>query len=1099
MIKNIIRKIVKENGGSIIILKGFDTTVLPREHKYFSFDINYYDKVDLKEIDEQVIDEIIKNRTFVDEYKWMTMEEYQLFKKNENVNKMPLFVLENNLYDKQFPYMKTLSNIDKIYHCLYYEEENELEPDQKTLLENVSYFYGKIEFSKESGLYYVTYPELDSNIKTYKYYDDSTPINVLYSEDMPVKNFEQLELSDYELPFLDMEDRILNNKSKKQVILVLSGAPERLPYNYLTRLNILTQQKNIKFFFKTLSIKRQIINNEKSYLAILQKVYGYNDFREIAFYKNIESHSKETINISQAQIIDDIVIQAENSMNGEVFRDIYITASTGTGKSVMFQIPALFLAEKYSNNKPLTLVISPLIGLMNDQVNAMYKKGITTSATINGNTPQFEKEQILKKIQNQEIDILYLSPETLQARSDIKMLIGDRQIGIVIVDEAHIVTTWGKSFRADYWYLGIYLAKLRKQYRFPIVTFTATAIYGGREDMYLDTRDSLNLINPISYFGKVRRDDIYMNVRSSEKNLDSEGRDYRKTKHALALKHLKKAFKLSQKSLVYFPTVKLLNDFYNFVALNSPEIAEKTGKFYGTLPKEEKDEVLTEFKLGNLQFVLATKAFGMGIDIPDITNVYHYAPTGSVVDYVQEIGRAARDKDKVPYGLGMIDFLPRDMNEVKKLHGMSAIRRPQILEVMQKVLSIYKEKHNNRNLIISPEDFKYIFVQSKQDEDSLDNKVKTVLLMIEKDFSSPNKLGYSPFVARPRSVFGNDLVLVTPELEEEFNKSHLSKYFSPKFKLVSNKYSAVYQINLSGIWERYYKKMSFPSFKYSLFKAEEMEKLKHKNIFKKLIYTSGIEVSLSEKYSIDDVLSNYKKILSSFEEFLNTNKLVNREFTIIDLGNHFMRTLKISDKFEARAFAQTIVNSAFEFSKIKEIKFISERSKVNADNPSYKIYKDGDIFANFITRSLIDVIKPHDNYSIHGQNITSFYFRANSDSIDAKIAALGIGEARKFLNYQVIGGNNPQIYLRMNSIYPLERAIKQGDYYQNSILQDVRMKQHTSVEMLKYLFTQKKFSKMPTKERILNYSQWFWDNIEDYFMGLLPNDVKDEIYKKNKD
>ncbi|WP_019165691.1 DEAD/DEAH box helicase, partial [Staphylococcus delphini] len=444
-------------------------------------------------------------------------------------------------------------------------------------------------------------------------------------------------------------------------------------------------------------------------------------------------------------------------MFGDSFRDIYITAATGAGKSVMFQLPALFLANKYKDDKPLTLVISPLIGLMNDQVENMRSKGINSSATINGNTPPYEKENIIEGIQNQIIDVLYLSPETLQARSDIKMLIGDRNIGVVIIDEAHIVTTWGKSFRADYWYLGIYLARLRKEYKFPIVTFTATAIYGGREDMYLDTRNSLNMISPISYFGYVRREDLFMKVHSRQKDLEKEGRDYRHTKNSLALKHMKEAIEKGQKSLIYFPTVKLLLDFYNFVCLNKPDIKGKVGKYFGTLQKEEKDEVLREYKSGDIQFVLATKAFGMGIDIPNINNVYHYAPTGNVVDYIQEIGRAARDKNKVRYGFGVIDFLPKDMNEVKRLQGMSAIRKSQIIEVMKKVLSVYKEKGNNRNVIISPEDFKYIFVQNKRDEDTLDNKVKTVLLMIEKDFSSPNKLGYSPFVARPRSLFGNDL------------------------------------------------------------------------------------------------------------------------------------------------------------------------------------------------------------------------------------------------------------------------------------------------------------------------------------------------------
>src|SRR5699024_8081733 len=164
-----------------------------------------------------------------------------------------------------------------------------------------------------------------------------------------------------------------------------------------------------------------------------------------------------------------------------------------------------------------------------------------------------------ESVQKQEIDILYLSPETLQARSDIKMLIGDRNLGVVIIDEAHIVTTWGKSFRSDYWYLGIYLAKLRKEYKFPIVTFTATAIY----------------------FGSVRRNEILMFVKSSEKDLDREGRDYRKTKHTLALKHLIKAKKANQKSLVYFPTVRLLIDFYQFIVQNEPNIAEVTGRYFG--------------------------------------------------------------------------------------------------------------------------------------------------------------------------------------------------------------------------------------------------------------------------------------------------------------------------------------------------------------------------------------------------------------------------------------------------------------------------------------------------------------------------------------
>ncbi|WP_086428548.1 DEAD/DEAH box helicase [Staphylococcus cornubiensis] len=1093
MINNKIKEIINEKGSTIIVLNGVDSSLFTYENKYFSFSIDYYDKVELKIVKEQVVEEVISNRTFTENYKWMTMEEYQLFREYQSINKMPIAILKNNLSDKQFPYRNTLSDIEKVYHYLYFEEDNALEIEQAILLEQVSYFYGQINYSKQSNNYFVTYPEIDEKIDIYNLYE-SEPISVSTTEDNSVENTIRIELSEDEIPFLDLEDEILSKNNKKNVVFILSGALDNLPNNYLERINLLEKLSDVKFYFTTLSIRRNLIDNEKQYKKILKDIYGYDDFREIDFYKNIEDRSKKTINISQSQIIDDIVVQAENAMFGDSFRDIYITAATGAGKSVMFQVPALFLANKYKDNKPLTLVISPLIGLMNDQVENMRSKGINSSATINSNTPPYEKENIIEGIQNQRIDVLYLSPETLQARSDIKMLIGDRNIGVVIIDEAHIVTTWGKSFRADYWYLGIYLAKLRKEYKFPIVTFTATAIYGGREDMYLDTRNSLNMISPISYFGYVRREDLFMKVRSGQKYFEKEGRDYRHTKNCLALRHIEEAIEKDQKSLIYFPTVKLLLDFYEFVGSNKPDIKEKIGKYFGTLQKEEKDEVLRGYKSGDIQFVLATKAFGMGIDIPDINNVYHYAPTGNVIDYIQEIGRAVRDKNKVHYGFGVIDFLSKDMNEVKRLQGMSAIRKSQIIEVMKKVLSVYKEKGNNRNVIISPEDFKYIFVQNKRDEDTLDNKVKTVLLMIEKDFSSPNKLGYSPFVARPRSLFGNDLIFVNKEFEFTLSKSNFGKYFTKRYDIESDIYSSVYQVNLSGIWEKYYKKMSFPSFKYALFTAKEREKLKHAKLFEKLTYTSGVEIGLNDNNSIENVIAEYKMILNAFEKFVDQQKIVEKQFTIKDLGNHFMKTLKISDKFEAQTFAQTVINVAFEFNKIKQIKFIAERTNSNENNKRYFIHQDGDIFTSFIMDSISSALIPKYNYLKEKDVVISFHLRQKISNIDSQIAALGIGEARKLLRYQVIGGSSPQIYLRMNSVAPLEKAIKQGDFYQNTILQDVQSKHHTSVEMLKYLFTKEQHGSN-AKEKILNYTTWFWDNIENYFMGILPTEVKEKISK----
>ncbi|NLY79576.1 MAG: DEAD/DEAH box helicase, partial [Lysinibacillus sp.] len=485
--------------------------------------------------------------------------------------------------------------------------------------------------------------------------------------------------------------------------------------------------------------------------------------------KNVDDvvNPKETIQIPQSQIIHDIVSQAELAFQGEDFRDIFVTSPTGAGKSIMFQVPAVYLAEQH---ELLTIVISPLIGLMKDQVYSLQDKDVTFSATINSEVSPVEKMNIINRIQNKEISILYISPETLLSRADIKMLIGDRKVGLFVIDEAHIVTTWGKAFRSDYWYLGNYLQKLRKEMKFPIATFTATAIYGGIEDMYSETRDSLYMVNPINYFGYVKRDDLKVNLKKIDRNISREN-EYLATKYDLLHERLKRFYYKKKKVLVYFPFVKFIREFKQFLEMHAePELLSSVSMYFGNMNKEEKNDSFLKFKNGDSLIMLATKAFGMGIDIPDIDIVIHFAPTGNVCDYVQEIGRAARDEDI--QGYAFFAFLSKDFTHVNRLHGISTIKKTQLIQVMDKILSIYKKEKNKkfaRNLLISSEDFRYIFDRKNNSDfesDDLDNQLKTALLIIEKDFI--NKLGYSPIVARPRSIFSIEYVKVKKEIEKDF-------------------------------------------------------------------------------------------------------------------------------------------------------------------------------------------------------------------------------------------------------------------------------------------------------------------------------------------
>ena len=355
------------------------------------------------------------------------------------------------------------------------------------------------------------------------------------------------------------------------------------------------------------------------------------------------------------------------------YSDIIITAPTGTGKSIFFQIPAIYLHEEYSL---LTIVISPLIALMNDQVNEIKERGISFSTYINSEITFEERQERIAGIKDGKYSIIYLSPELLLA-NDIKNIIGDRKIGLFVVDEAHLVTSWGRDFRVDYWFLGDYIEKLRRGNRFnnntdsmqfPVLCLTATAVFGGTDDVVGDLQKSLNLACSYDniYFGSVRRDncdhsiEFDINVVGERKsNTNKEDKINQTCKRIINL------IESNKKTIVYFPYISQIEDVYKKVVELKPEYANYIERYSGSgMDKFEKNESYTRFKERDLSIMLSTKAFGMGINIPDVEVVYHYAPTGTLADYVQEIGRAAR---KIPKGYAVTDYLKNDMNYAKVL------------------------------------------------------------------------------------------------------------------------------------------------------------------------------------------------------------------------------------------------------------------------------------------------------------------------------------------------------------------------------------------------------------------------------------------------
>ncbi|MFS0819188.1 DEAD/DEAH box helicase [Lysinibacillus sp. 1P01SD] len=1020
---------------------------------------------------------------------WCTYEEFITVNENNMLSLyFEIIIVQNNLYHQIYPILYTFDGLETVFNEFYANEEYVSDEDLPESLELVSKYYGNI--SRVQGQYFISY--IESEV-TLNFFD--TP--------------EQIEIEENFIGLIDTfitEDELsiaafthqIENSSTKSITVGIEGNFDDLTELIAEKIALLNSYCDCDI--------RLVIPNETThnkfddlpYLSILEKYWGHSSFRLLKMYENIHNieNPKKTYEISQAQIIHNLVEQAElaKAVPMKEFKDIFVTSPTGAGKSVMFQIPAIYLAEEYEY---LTIVISPLIGLMKDQVEGMESKAIHMSATINSEVTPVEKMNITEKIASGEISILYISPETLLSRSDIKMLIGERKIGLFIIDEAHIVTTWGKAFRSDYWYLGGYLSKLRKElieeqgYSFPIATFTATSIYAGVEDMFSETRDGLGMISPIRYFGYVKRDDLTVNLKRVPVNKDGYN-EYLADKYTVMLNRLQKFMKRGEKTLIYFPMISFIHQFKEFLEKKDPELAKSVSVYYGTLTKENKNENFLKFRTGDSKIMLATKAFGMGIDIPDINNVYHFAPTGNVCDYIQEIGRAARD---LPTGNAYFDFFQKDFMHVNRLHGISTIRQNQLIQVMDKIIQLAKVRRPiKRNLLVSAEEFRYIFDSNKKSDfdDDIDNKLKTALLIIEKDFISQYK--YSPIVARPRSVFSREFFTFPKEKEQTILKKY-SRYLtiekSRREGTSSNLYGDIYRMDMKMLWEDKFNSISFSQFKFFFHAQKDKLKLQYLEDFIPILQ---IELMINNG-TPKQLLRDFKKYLDQFASILSPYALNNKFFSIEDIAKLLMPKLNQS-YFKCENLANTFIQSLEKYDSLQRahrnfytsfIKYDAARNKVSTStlDKAYTITQGFDAFINETYQSLENLLNRPDSVYSEDGNLLIFMKKPLPNTEDKQMAELflilGILEACELILYKINGGEKPEIYIRINSLQPLENAVLSPARYKNRVLKNVRDRHLISTNLLTYLFEKEVAS------------DDFWNYIEDYFLGIIPDEVNDLI------
>lgn len=380
----------------------------------------------------------------------------------------------------------------------------------------------------------------------------------------------------------------------------------------------------------------QVINDLRVPLNVAQfaqQEFGIGSFRSFPGLKSDELLADDVTTISQRDIV-------EAALTNE---SILAILPTGGGKTFTFQLPALIKAHEY---KGLTIVISPLQALMKNHIDG-FKSNNFKAVAISGYLSPVERMDALEVVTSGAADILYLAPEALRSNGIVKVL-KKRVIERFVIDEAHCFSSWGHDFRHDYNYIATVIKELQEQeFQPPIAVscFTATAKPEVLQDIKDYFKSKLNL-DLKSYIAESERSNLFYSVVQVNDDKDK----YEKLVHELERLNGKaciiyrpqnaRGCKELAEQLNQDPRISTLRVVIEpFYAKVDDEL--ENGKRVG----RNKSQILNDFIDNKVNIVVATTAFGMGIDKPDIEAVIHYDPSDSIEAYMQEAGRGARSSD----------------------------------------------------------------------------------------------------------------------------------------------------------------------------------------------------------------------------------------------------------------------------------------------------------------------------------------------------------------------------------------------------------------------------------------------------------------------
>jgi len=429
-------------------------------------------------------------------------------------------------------------------------------------------------------------------------------------------------------------------------------------------------------------------------------IFGFGTFRD---FPRQDATLETGATISQKEIVT-------AALKNESFLAIL---PTGGGKTFTFWLPSIIKAKSL---KTLTVVISPLQALIKDHMDSFHETVANYKAVaLSGYMSPSERADSMEKVVNGDADILYIAPESLRSNSVFNLL-KNRVIERFVIDEAHCLSTWGNDFRHDYFYIGSFINDLLKEKPFqdhiPVSCFTATAKPKVMDDITEYIESALNL--------KMNR---YIAV-PERKNLDYEGHELNsdKAKYTSLLELINTK---EGSTLIYIPSsTKKCDEVAEQLALDT---GKNVKSFHSKLDTDIKMQILREYIDDDVDIVVATTAFGMGVDKPNIKNVIHYEISESLENYSQEAGRGARDQN-IRASCPLL-FSQSDLDK----HFTTLTRSKINPDEINAIFRVLKKDGRNPVTLTTREIASQAGWDTEDKSSDYDMKVKTALLELERE------------------------------------------------------------------------------------------------------------------------------------------------------------------------------------------------------------------------------------------------------------------------------------------------------------------------------------------------------------------------------